>query len=106
LQVRPERLDDYKREHQSVWPEMLTALKDSGWRNYSIFAREDGLLVGYLEADDFLAAQRAMAKTDANARWQAYMSSYFVDIPGQLPSQPLMLLEEVFNLEDQLQRLG
>jgi hypothetical protein len=33
------------------------------------------------------------------------MGSYFVDIPGQLPSQPLVLLEEVFNLEDQLQRL-
>jgi L-rhamnose mutarotase len=47
-----------------------------------------------------------MAKTDANARWQAHMGSYFIDIPGQLPSQPLVLLEEVFNLEDQLQRLG
>jgi hypothetical protein len=33
------------------------------------------------------------------------MGSYFVDIPGQLPSQSLVLLEEVFNLEDQLQRL-
>jgi L-rhamnose mutarotase len=105
LQVRPERLEDYKREHEAVWPEMLTALRDSGWRDYSIFARKDGLLVGYLEADDFDAAQRAMAKTDANGRWQAHMGSYFVDIPGQLPSQSLVLLEEVFNLEDQLQRL-
>jgi L-rhamnose mutarotase len=106
LQVRPERLEDYKREHEAVWPEMLTALSDSGWRNYSIFARDDGLLVGYLEAEDFDAAQKAMAKTDANARWQAHMGSYFIDIPGQLPSQPLVLLEEVFNLEDQLHRLG
>jgi L-rhamnose mutarotase len=106
LQVRPERLEDYKREHEAVWPEMLTALSDSGWRNYSIFARDDGLLVGYLEAEDFDAAQKAMAKTDANARWQAHMGSYFIDIPGQLPSQPLALLEEVFNLEDQLHRLG
>jgi L-rhamnose mutarotase len=85
---------------------MLTALRDSGWRNYSIFARDDGLLVGYLEAEDFDAAQKAMANTAANARWQAHMGSYFIDIPGQLPSQPLVLLEEVFNLEDQLQRLG
>jgi L-rhamnose mutarotase len=106
LQVRPERLDEYKKEHQAVWPEMLIALRDSGWRNYSIFAGKDGLLVGYLEADDFDAAQRAMAQTDANARWQAHMASYFVDIDGQQPSRPLTLLEEVFNLEDQLGRLS
>ncbi len=40
---------------------MLAALREAGWRNYSLFLREDGLLVGYLETDDFEAAQAAMA---------------------------------------------
>ena len=32
---------------------MLAALRETGWRNYSLFLRPDGLLVGYLEADNF-----------------------------------------------------
>ena len=52
LQVRPERLGEYKERHRAVWPEMLEALSAAGWRNYSLFLRQDGLLVGYLETDE------------------------------------------------------
>jgi L-rhamnose mutarotase len=39
LQVRPERLEEYRRRHAAVWPEMLTALRDTGWHDYSLFLR-------------------------------------------------------------------
>jgi L-rhamnose mutarotase len=77
LKVRAGRLEEYRRRHQAVWPEMLAALRDAGWHNYSLFLREDGLLVGYLETDDFPAAQAAMERTEVNARWQAEMASFF-----------------------------
>ena len=77
LQVRPERIAEYVERHQSVWPEMQAALRATGWRNYSLFLRDDGLLVGYLETDDFAAAQRGMEETDVNARWQASMAEFF-----------------------------
>ena len=44
LRVRPDRLDEYRRRHRAVWPEMLEALRSTGWRNYSLFLAEDGLL--------------------------------------------------------------
>ena len=106
LQVRPELLDEYRRRHAEVWPEMLAALRDAGWRNYSIFARPDGLLVGYVEAADFDAAVRAMAATEVDARWQAEMSRYFTGPGGRPREAAFELLEEVFHLEDQLSRLG
>ena len=81
---------------------MLRALHEAGWRNYSIFARPDGLLVGYVEADDLDAAQQAMAATEVNARWQAEMARYFIGLDGRGPDEAFVLLEEVFNLEDQL----
>ena len=57
LQIRPERLAEYLRVHADVWPEMLEALSAAGWRNYLLFLRRsDGLVVGYLETDDFAAA--------------------------------------------------
>ena len=106
LQVRPERLDEYKERHRAVWPEMLAALRDTGWRNYSLFLRSDGLLVGYVEADDLAAAQAAMAATEVNARWQAEMAPFFTGLQGRRPDEDPLLLEEVFNLEDQLDSLG
>ena len=41
---------------------MLDALRRTGWRNYSLFLREDGLLIGYLECEDLAAAQRGWRK--------------------------------------------
>ena len=99
LRVRTDRLDEYRARHRAVWEEMLDALRETGWRNYSLFLREDGLLVGYLECDDFEAALAEMDAREVNARWQADMASFF-DLPeeGQ-PDTGLERLEEVFHLD-------
>jgi L-rhamnose mutarotase len=94
LQVRADRLDEYRERHRDVWPEMLDALRDAGWRNYSLFLGGDGLLVGYLETDDFEAAQRAMADTEVNERWQRDMAPFF----DARADHALVRLEEVFHL--------
>ena len=103
LQVKPDRIAEYRRRHAAVWPDMLEALHDTGWRNYSLFLRPDGLLIGYVESQDLTAAQAAMDDTEVNARWQAEMAEFFddLDVP---PDQGFLLLEEVFHLEDQLAR--
>ncbi|GLY81372.1 L-rhamnose mutarotase [Actinoallomurus iriomotensis] len=99
LQVRRDRLQEYRERHKAVWSDMLTALRAAGWRNYSIFVREDGLLVGYLETDDFEAARAAMEGTEVNARWQAEMAPFFEDLEGQRPDEGLLRLDEVFHLD-------
>ena len=98
LRVRPDRLDEYRERHRGVWPDMLDALRQTGWRNYSLFLRDDGLLVGYLETEDFAAAQRAMEATDVNARWQAEMAEFFELPSGERPDTGLVRLDEVFHL--------
>ncbi len=65
LQVRPDRLDEYRRRHAEVWPDMLIALRDAGWHDYSLFLRDDGLLVGVFRTGDLDAALAALAATDA-----------------------------------------
>ena len=102
LQVRPELKDEYAERHAAVWPEMLDALAATGWRHYSLFLRDDGLLVGYVEADDLDVAQDAMAATEVNARWQAGMARYFTGLEGAGPDEANVRLVEVFHLEDQL----
>jgi L-rhamnose mutarotase len=98
LKVRPDRLEEYVRRHEQVWPEMLDALSRTGWTNYSLFLREDGLLVGYVETPDLEAALEGMASTDVNARWQAEMAPFFESLDGRRPDEALLTLREVFHL--------
>jgi L-rhamnose mutarotase len=99
LRVRPDRLDAYRERHRAVWPEMLDALRAAGWRNYSLFLSPDGLLVGYVEADDFDAARRAMEATGVNARWQAEMAPFFALGAGERPDTGLERIAEIFHLD-------
>ncbi len=102
LQVKPDRIDEYKRRHADVWPDMLAALHETGWHNYSLFLRPDGLLIGYVETPSLEAAQAGMAATEVNTRWQAEMADLFEDLDGRAPDEGFLVLEEIFHLEDQL----
>ena len=104
LQVKPELIPEYTRRHAAVWPDMLRALTATGWHNYSLFLRPDGLLIGYFETDDLAAAQAGMAATEVNLRWQTEMAEFFVALDGA-PDTGFLQLTEVFNLDDQLASL-
>jgi L-rhamnose mutarotase len=78
---------------------MLAALRETGWGNYSLFLRPDGLLVGYLETPDFEKARQAMAGREINARWQREMAPFFEALDGKHPDEGMSPLEEIFHLE-------
>ena len=99
LQVKRDRLEEYRVSHAKVWPEMLEALSRHGWTNYSIFLRDDGLLVGYCETPDFEAALAGMDDEPVNARWQAEMADLFESLDGQRPDEAMRPLREVFHLD-------
>jgi len=98
LRVKPDRIEEYKRRHRAVWPEMLAALSETGWTNYSLFLRPDGLLIGYLETRDFDRARKEIARMEVNQRWQTQMADFFVENDGLLPDQSIVSLEEIFHL--------
>jgi L-rhamnose mutarotase len=98
FKVRPDRLAEYKEHHKNVWPEMLEALRESGWHNYTLFMRADGSIFGYFETDESLqAAQAKMAAKAVNTRWQEFMSA-FMDANAR-PDETFIELEEYFHLD-------
>ena len=105
LQVDPDRLDEYRARHAAVWPSMLTAIEESGRRNYSLFLRPDGLLIGYYETDSVVESQRSLENNPDTAPWEAEMAEFFVQLDGARPDQAAPALVEIFNLEDQLDAL-
>ena len=96
LKVKQELLDEYLKAHDPVWPEMLDAIREAGIRNYSMFFRPDGLLVGYLEGDDVTASLEKVGTTDVNARWQAHMARFFEGGSGDLQEGGLEWPEPYF----------
>lgn len=99
LKVRPGRLDEYRDRHAAVWPDLLAALRETGWHNYSLFLRGDGLLVGYFETPDLGAALSGMAAREVNARWQSEMAPFFEGLDGRAPDAGFLPLAEVFHLD-------
>ena len=99
LKVREDKLEEYKKHHQSVWPEMLEALRRNGWRNYSLFTTDDGHLFGYFEAEEsFRKSLDGMAKEETNLKWQEFMAPYFENLGGR-PDQSMVQLGQVFHLD-------
>jgi L-rhamnose mutarotase len=99
LKVHQEKVEEYKARHAGVWPDMLDALRESGWHNYSLFLRPDGLLIGYVEADDFDQCVARMKEHPVNTRWQAEMEPFFESLSGGGPDDNMALLEEIFHLD-------
>jgi len=100
LKIKQHLMDEYKEHHKNVWDDMLQALRETGWHNYTLFLRDDGTLFGYFETPESLAAAQAgMADKEVNQRWQDKMSPYF-DIPeGAHPDALFIELEEIFHLD-------
>jgi L-rhamnose mutarotase len=75
--VRPERLAEYRARHERVWPDMLAALHEAGWGNYSLF----------------------LTATEVNARWQRDMAPYFTELDGLPPDQGFKRVGEIFHVD-------
>jgi len=98
LKVRQECVEEYRRRHREVWPEMRAALAETGWHDYTLFLRPDGLLVGYLLTESFANARAAMQALEINTRWQSEMAPYF-EVSGRMADEQMEALEEVFHLD-------
>jgi L-rhamnose mutarotase len=99
LHVRPDRVEEYRQRHLAVWPEMQEALRETGWKNYSLFLTDDGLLTGYLECEDFNQSVAAMGRLEVNTRWQEQMAGFFEGIGGSQPDQSMRALPEMFHID-------
>ncbi len=73
--LKPGREADYERVHARVPDELLTALKESGIREWRIW-RSGRHLFHLVECDDFDAALRALEDDPRNQRWQAFIGDY------------------------------
>jgi L-rhamnose mutarotase len=97
LQVKTEKLEQYKKIHAEVWPDVLAELKAAGIHNYSIYMWREGHEFGVLECDNWEDVQAKLGASAVMKRWESFMADYLATPvkPGVGPE----LLTEVFRLE-------
>lgn len=97
MKVYKDQIDEYKRRHDELWPEMEKELKAHGAHNYSIFAEEEtGNLFAYVEVEDEDRWNK-ISRTDACRRWWKYMEPLMETNPDSSPVS--IELREVFHLK-------
>lgn len=95
LKLRKGAAEAYDAAHRAVWPEMLALLSNAGVREYSIY-RRDELLILCMQVEDFERTWSLIDASPVNQRWQAAMAPYFEPIEGLRPGERFPMLQEVF----------
>lgn len=101
--LRAEKLDEYKKLHAAVWPDVLKMIKDCHIRNYSIYLRQlpDGqhYLFSYFEyiGSDFAADMATMAADPTTQRWWSFCIPCQKPLDDRAPGEWWAAMEEVFH---------
>jgi L-rhamnose mutarotase len=100
--LRPDVLEEYKRYHAAVWPEILGAIREAGIRNYSIFHFE-GKLFAYFEYHgpeaEFDERMQALARAPRMREWWDIMDPMQRPFDGRTPGHWWADMEEVFHTD-------
>lgn len=100
--IAPDNIDEYKRLHAAVWPEVLEQIKNSNIRNYTIFLREpENLLFGTWEyhGTDFEADMKKMAEHEVTQRWWSVCGPMQRPLESRAKGEWWAMMEEVFHLD-------
>jgi L-rhamnose mutarotase len=100
LRVKPEKLEEYKRYHREIWPEILAMIKKCNIKNYSIY-HKDCYLFSYFEyhGHDFKADMERMAADPKTQEWWAIMKPMQQPLSTRSEGEWWAEMEEVFHTD-------
>ncbi len=103
VRLHPEKVDEYRRLHAAVWPEVLAMIRQCHIHNYSIYLRrlEDGqyYLFSYFEyrGNDFSADMIKMAADPVTQKWWDCCKPCHIPLSDRKEGEWWAAMEEVFH---------
>lgn len=100
LQDDPALIEEYKRHHHNVWPEVLKSIRDAGIVNAQIYLLGNRLVMILETTDDFSFESKAAADA-SNPRvqeWEKLMWNYQRSLPLTMPGEKWLLMEKIWDL--------
>ena len=98
VKIKAENLDEYKRLHADVWPDVLEMIGKCNIRNYSIY-HKDGMMFSYFEyvGEDFDADMAKMAADPTTQKWWDVCKPLLDPLETRDPGEFWVNMEEVFH---------
>jgi L-rhamnose mutarotase len=87
MKLKPGTVDEYRRRHDEIWPELTALLQAAGIHDYSIFLDEETLhlfAVLKLKADNDIGS---LPEHPVMRRWWDYMADLMEVEPGNRPKE-------------------
>ena len=95
--IKPEFIEEYKKTHADVWPEVLEKISESKIRNYSIFFQNDRLFSFFeYHGDSFLEDMKKMKENEKFKEWNKFHEKMFSKLEHQDKFEGWVELEEIF----------
>jgi len=98
--LRPEKIEEYKRLHAAVWPQIRKLISECNIKNYSIFLK-DSTLFAYFEyhGSNFDEDMKKMAENEINKKWWEQCIPCQLPLETRAPGEWWANMEEVFHLD-------
>lgn len=100
----PDLIEEYKRHHQKVWPEVRRSILASGIAGMEIYLLGNRLVM-VVDADESFSFERKARADAANPKvqeWEALMWQYQSALPQSRPGEKWLLMEKIFELKSPL----
>jgi L-rhamnose mutarotase len=103
LKDDPDLIEEYKRHHESVWPEIIKSIRDSGIADMEIYllGTRMFMIMEVSERFSFEAKTRADRENPKVQQWEALMWKFQKSLPEAKPGEKWLLMERIFKLEQQ-----
>ena len=102
LKDSPQLIEEYKRHHQKVWPEITQSIRDSGIEDMEIYLLGRRLFM-IMEVNDRFSFEEKSEADRSNPKvqeWEKLMWKFQQPLPQARPGEKWILMERIFKLED------
>lgn len=97
FEIYPHMIDEYKKRHDEIWPELVEVIENAGLKNYSLF-RRDTTVIAYVECHpDIATAFGKVGESEVNTRWSKWFEEVILELTDD--NGDLLWADEVWHLD-------
>jgi L-rhamnose mutarotase len=97
MKLNPGVIEEYKKRHDNLWPDLHKLLKDAGISEYSIFYDEETDILFAFQKQAGEKGSQDLGQTEIVQKWWKFMADMMETNPDNSPVTTM--LEEVFYME-------
>ena len=100
MKLKEESVSDYLEMHRNTWPELISAIRDSGFTEEYIFILKNIVMV-VLKTENYTASSKALAEKEVFRRWTSLVRNMLIEDKQLFGTEEKVLpLDPIWRLSD------